>query len=195
MRFSMTMFAVAAAWMPAVAMAQAEAPFTGTYVGVEAGALEHHIYLEPQGGNGTAGRYYRAWGAGGGVVVGHDIAVGEHLRIGGEAGVTAGGGDNVVRFAGGSELRLAPRYGYRVSLHGGAVIGSALFVYASGGYGGNRYRIRNTAGVTGVSEWGGSFEVGAGVEYRISPRLGIRVDYKHVDNQTHQFFVGVPVRF
>ncbi|MEP9359966.1 outer membrane beta-barrel protein [Sphingomonas sp. KR3-1] len=191
----MTILAVAAAWMPAAAMAQAEAPFTGTYVGGEAGALEHHIYLETQSGGTTTGRYHRAWGVGGGLFVGHDVVVSEHFRIGGEAGLTTGGGDNVVPFAGGAELRLEPRYGYRVSLHGGVVLGSSLFVYASGGYGGNNYRIRNTAGVADVHEWGSSFVVGAGAEYRISPRLGIRIDYKHVDNQSHQFFVGVPVRF
>jgi outer membrane immunogenic protein len=196
MRFSVMIVAGAIGWMPVAAMAQSEAPpFAGTYAGLEAGALEHHIYLETQTGGAVQGAYRRSWGFGGGAFIGHNVAISEHLRIGGEAAVTTGGSDNVTQFANGSELRLEPRYGYRVSLHGGPVIGSALWIYASGGYGGNRYRVHNSAGVADVHEWGSSFEIGAGAEYRLSSRVGVRVDYKHVDNQTHQFFVGVPVRF
>ena len=42
---------------------------------------------------------------------------------------------------------------------------------------------------------GSSFVVGGGAEYRIDRRYGVRMDVKHVDNQTGQAFVGVPIRF
>lgn len=195
MKKRMMILAAVASSAPASAIAQTDAPFTGSYVGAEAGGIEHHIYLETETAGASEGRYHRKWGAGGGVFAGHDIAVSSGLRFGGEVALTTGGEDNVVAFSNSTELRLTPRYGYRVSVHGGPVIGSALWIYASGGYGGNRYRVRNTASVTGVEDWGGSFLVGAGAEYRLSSRLGLRVDYKHVDNQTHQIFLGVPVRF
>jgi outer membrane immunogenic protein len=183
----MKSFRLAAAGWAGLAAAAAAQPadpaFTGTHAGGEAGVVEHHFFLGTLSGGTTIDRrYHRSRGAGGGVFAGHDLAVSPRLRVG-------------AVFANGTSLALKPRYGYRLTLRGGAVVGSGLLVYATGGYGGNRYRIGDSAGVTDVHEWGSSFVVGAGAEYRLSRRAGLRLDYKHVDNQTHHFFVGVPVRF
>jgi outer membrane immunogenic protein len=194
------LYPVAAAWAVLAATSAAaqseDSAFTGPYAGAEAGLLEHHIYLKTHVGGALVDEgYHRSWGVGGGAFVGHDFAVSRSLRLGGEAGVTVGGETNRVLFAGGTSLALKPRYGYRLTLRGGAVIGSRIFVYATGGYGGNRYRVSNSAGVASVDESGSSFIVGGGVEYRLSRNVGLRLDFKHVDNQTNQIFVGLPVRF
>jgi hypothetical protein len=43
--------------------------------------------------------------------------------------------------------------------------------------------------------WGSSFVVGGGVEHRLSARAGVRLDFKHLDNQMSQLLLGVPFRF
>ena len=195
---SVALAAAGSAALAATAAAAAPAgdAFAGPYAGAEAGLVEHHIFLETQAGGTTIDEgYHRSWGAGGGAFVGHDFALSRTLRLGGEAGLTLGGETNRVAFAGGTSLALKPRYGYRLTLRAGAVAGRRLFLFASGGYGGNRYRVTNTAGVTGVDESGSSFIVGAGAEYRLSPSVGLRLDFKHVDNQSNQLLLGVPVRF
>lgn len=180
---------------PAAAAAVVDAPFTGPYAGAEAGIIEHHFYLEASSGGTVVSKgYHRSWGAGGGAFAGADLAVSRRLRLGVEAGATVGGATNRAAFPAGISLALDPSHGYRLTARGGLVVGSDLLLYASGGYGGNSYRVSNSAGVTGVDKSGSSFIVGGGAEYRLSRRVGLRLDYKHVDNQTHQFFVGIPVR-
>jgi outer membrane immunogenic protein len=68
-------------------------------------------------------------------------------------------------------------------------------VYALGGYGGNRYRLAGTAPVADAHQWGSSFVVGGGAEYALRRGVGVRLDMKHVDNQTWQLMLGVPLRF
>ena len=180
----------------AAAAAPADAAFTGPYAGAEAGVIEHHYFLETRAGGLILNRgYRRGWGTGGGVVAGYDVAVSRRLRVGAEAGLVLGGATNPTVFANGTSLVLKPRYGYRLTLHGGALLGSKLFAYVIGGYGGHHYRVSNSAGVTGIEESGSSFVVGAGAEYRLLRRAGLRFNYRHLDNQTHEFLVGVPVRF
>jgi outer membrane immunogenic protein len=185
----------ASAAAPAAA-AGGDAPFTGPYAGAEAGIVEHHFYLETSvGGTLVDERYHRSWGVGGGAFAGADFAVSASLRLGVEAGVTVGGADNRAAFPAGASLELDPKYGYRLTVRGGVVVGSDLLLYASGGYGGNSYRVSNSAGVANVDQSGSSFIVGGGAEYRLSPRVALRLDFKHVDNQSNQLLIGIPVRF
>jgi outer membrane immunogenic protein len=63
-------------------------------------AHEHHFFIDTtdlQTGT-TDGRYYRAWGVGGGAFVGYDHAVSDRVRLGLEAGLSFGG-DNPRRFS------------------------------------------------------------------------------------------------
>lgn len=180
---------------PAPALAQNAQPFTGLHAGIQAGLLSHHFYLErTQGGQVLDGRYFRSYGLGGGAFAGHDWALGSRWRAGVEAGLTFGGTD-VVAAVGPGELRQSPRYGYRLTARGGVVAADRLWLYGVGGYGGNRYRITNSANVSDVSEWGSSFIVGAGAEYRVSDRFGVRLDFRHTDNQSNEVLLGIPVRF
>jgi outer membrane immunogenic protein len=180
----------------AAAAAPADAAFTGPYAGAEAGSIEHHYFLETTSGTTILNRgYRRAWGEGGGFFAGYDVALAPRLRVGAEAALVLGGATNRTDFANGTSLSLKPRYGYRLTLRGGGLLTSRLFAYAIGGYGGHRYRLSNSAGVIGIEDSGNSFVVGVGAEYRLARRVGLRFDYKHLDNQTHEFLVGVPVRF
>jgi outer membrane immunogenic protein len=178
------------------AQAADPAAFTGPYAGAEAGVVEHHYFLETTSGSTILNRgYRRGWGAGGGVFAGYDVAVSRGLRVGAEAALSLGGATNRTDFPNGTSLALKPRYGYRLTLRGGGLLAPRLFAYGIGGYGGHRYRVSNSAGVIGIENSGSSFIVGAGAEYRLARRAGLRFDYKHLDNQTHEFLVGVPVRF
>ena len=69
--------------------------------------------------------------------------------------------------------------------------------YGTLGYGGYRYRVAGTAPVRNSDErgWGSSFTIGAGFEYRPTDRFGVRVDFRHLDNQMSHLLIGVPVRF
>ncbi len=171
--------------------------FTGAYAGPEIGAHEHHFYVEETNiqTRETRGRYYRAWGVGGGAFAGYDLPVSPRVRIGLEASVSLGGKGPVARFADGTFLARYPQWGLRGTGRVGYVLNSRLLAYGTFGYGGHRYRIENPARVTDVNNWGSSFTIGAGVEYRISPRVGLRLDFRHLDNSMSHILVGVPVRF
>ncbi len=170
--------------------------FAGPVVGIEGGLVEHHFYLETTdlGTGETAGRYYRSWGAGGGIFAGYDIAIGARTIVGLEAALLVGGATNQAQLAGGSSYRAAPRHGYRVVGRLGRQLGERVLVYATAGYGGQRYRV-TAAGVRNPEPSGDSFVIGGGAEYRISPRMRVRIDFKHLDNQANQLLVGLPVRF
>jgi outer membrane immunogenic protein len=174
-------------------------PFTGPSIGIEAGLLEHHFALEfEEYENDTLvsryDRYYRANGLGAGVFAGYDIAASRNWRLGAEIAGTAGGRDNRATFEG-LVYDQKPKFGIRGTVRAGYVMTPRLMAYGSVGYGGNKYRIRDQIGIGDDFGWGNSFVVGGGAEYRIDRRYGVRMDVKHVDNQTWQAFVGVPIRF
>lgn len=172
------------------------AAFTSGYAGAEIGAHEHHFFIEvsdPAGGP-VEGRYYRAWGIGGGAFAGYDVAVAPRVRIGGEVGISLGGDNPVARFDAGTYSQH-PQWGYRATAKIGYLIGKRTLAYGTFGYGGHRYRIDNDAGVLDAHEWGSSFTIGAGVEYRLSNRAGLRLDFRHLDNSMSHILIGVPVRF
>ena len=171
--------------------------FTGAYAGPEIGAHEHHFYVEETNlkTRETTGRYYRAWGGGGGTFAGYDMAVSPRVRIGLEASVALGGKGPVARFADSSYLARSPQWGLHGTGRVGYVLNRRLLAYGTFGYGGHRYRIDNPARVRDVNNWGSSFTIGAGVEYRVSPRVGLRLDFRHLDNSMNHILVGVPIRF
>jgi outer membrane immunogenic protein len=197
-RIALLTLAAAAQAGPANAQSndRAEA-FTGAYAGLETGAHEHHFFIDTtdlQTGT-TQGRYYRAWGVGGGAFVGYDHAVGDRVRVGLEAGLSVGGDNPQALFPDGTTYTQHPRYGYRVTGKAGFLITDRLLAYGTLGYGGHQYRAGGTAQVQGVDESQTSYTIGAGVEYRLSSRAGVRLDFRHLDNSMSHILVGVPVRF
>lgn len=184
----------------APALAQDRAPFTGPSVGIEGGYSELHFALEFEETDAQGqllsreDRYHRAHGIGGGAFAGYDIAISKRGRLGAEVGVSAGGRTNTATF-GGASYSQAPRYGAHLAVRAGYAVTPRLMGYALTGYGGNRYRIRDGLGIGDENAWGSSFIVGAGAEYRASPRIGARLQLPHVDNQTWSVFAGVPIRF
>lgn len=111
----------------------AKPAFVGAYAGPEFGVHEHHFFLEeriPTTGA-SRGKYYRAWGIGGGAFADYEFAVSPRLRLGGEAGVSVGGNNPVARFANGSICTQHPQYGYRVTARAGLILNPRLLAYGS----------------------------------------------------------------
>lgn len=184
-------------WSASPAIAQDPA-FIGPHAGVEAGVLEHHFgILVEENDVLVRDEYQRSWGAGGGAFAGYDFELSARARFGIEAAVVVGGDTNTARITqNATELSLSPRWGYRLTGRAGLLVRPNVLVYVSGGFGGHRYKLRsNSAGVARPPLSGDSFILGGGVEYQATPRIGVRFDFKHLDNQTNQFFVGVPIRF
>lgn len=199
MSSSVAMVAVAVTPASAQETTQSDvnAAFTGTYAGPELGAHEHHFYIEQtnlETGE-TRGRYYRAWGVGGGAFAGYELPIARRLRLGVEAGISLGGNAPVYRVANGASYSQQPQWGLRATGRVGYVLGDKLLAYGTFGYGGHRYRLENTAGVTDTHNWGSSFTIGAGFEYRASRRIGVRLDFRHLDNSMSHILVGIPIRF
>ncbi|WP_162875603.1 outer membrane protein [Sphingomonas crusticola] len=188
---------VAAAATPGFAANGRAVAFTGAYAGPELGAHEHHFYLrETNLATGAQrGRYYRAWGVGGGAFAGYQFPVGRRVRIGAEVGWGIGGDAPVAHFSGGTRYARHPQWGVRGTGRLGYMLTERLLGYGTFGYGGYRYRDDNSAGVTNAQAWASSFTVGAGAEYRLSTRLGIRLDFRHLDNSMSQILVGIPIQF
>ncbi|MFN3388561.1 MAG: outer membrane protein [Allosphingosinicella sp.] len=182
---------------PAIAQADpGRNGFSGFHAGPEAGLVEHHFYIAETGPGGSqaTGRYYRAWAPGAGLFVGYDVPVGGRVVIGAEASLSVGGGAPEARFADGRSYVADPRYGYKVTGRAGWRFGEDTLLYGTLGYGGHHYRVE-AVGVGNAEPSGHSFTIGAGVEHRLSRTIGVRLDFKHLDNQMSQLLVGLPVRF
>ena len=175
----------------------ARLPFIGAYAGPELGAHEHHVFIEvtDRATGARTGRYYRAWGVGGGAFAGYDLAVARRVRIGAEIEIGVGGTAPVARFADGTYYARRPRWGIGATGRIGYLIGDRLLAYGTFGYGGQNYRVENKAGVADSHDWGSSFTIGAGLEYRLSPNVGVRLDFRHLDNSMSHVLVGLPLRF
>lgn len=117
------------------------------------------------------------------------------MRLGGEVALTAGGGSPDADLPDGTRYTQSPRFGYRLTVRAGIAPTPRLLIYANGGYGGNRYRREGNTAVIDSHDWSSSFLIGAGAEYRVSDRIGVRFDFKHVDNSSNQWLLGVPIRF
>ncbi|MET3724519.1 outer membrane beta-barrel protein [Sphingomonas trueperi] len=192
----MRLIATAVALFGAATAHAQQAPFSGTYAGVEAGVIEHHFYLDVTVNDRPySSRYYRDTGFGGGGFAGYDLAIAPRWRIGGEVEGTVGGGSPEAVIRDDYRYGQSPRVGYRVTGRLGFVATPRLLLYGKGGYGGNRYRLTGNAGVQDAHGWSSSFVVGAGAEWRVTDHAGLRLDYTHVDNSSHQLMLGVPIRF
>lgn len=177
-------------------------PFAGFQVGPELGLFENHaaVTVTEYDSRGEIGmrtdQTFRSTGIGGGVFAGYDYAIRDRVRIGAEISGVVGGKSNDLEFQGG-RLSLDHKFGIRLAVRAGYVVTPRVMVYGLTGYGGNRYGVRDNIPVenSGEYRWGSSFLVGGGAEYRIDRKIGVRLNFKHNDNQTNQLFVGIPFRF
>ena len=191
--------------VPTVAVAQerrVHRPFSSWMVGAEAGTLEHHaaatVFQYDSGGElGTNRRVtFNSHGVGGGLFGGHDWAISDRARVGIEVSGAIGGKTNMYAYNGG-RLLLEPRYGLKLAARAGYVLTPRMMVYGLTGYGIGHYDVRDTIPVRAsqtLKDQSGLL-LGGGAEYRVDQRFGVRLDYKHVDNDSGQLFVGIPVRF
>lgn len=72
-------------------------------------------------------------------------------------------------------------------------------IYGGAGYGGHDYRGFQSGavapGVFGATEYTRSFVLRGGVELAASRRVGVRLEFQHLDGTRNQFMRGVPTRF
>jgi len=109
--------------------------------------------------------------------------------------VSVGGNNPTAHFADGTYYTQHPRFGYRATAKAGYLLSDRLMAYGTFGYGGHKYRLGGTADIDNAHEWGSSFTIGAGFEYRLSRAVGVRLDFRHLDNQMSHILIGVPIRF
>lgn len=182
---------------PAIAQAGPAAgdEFRGSYAGVEAGLVANRFVLEvTDGRTGTAQDFtFSRGGIGGGVFAGHDWAPARWLRLGVEAGAVIGGRTPVARFGDGDYAR-EPRFGLRLAGRVGVVPVAGLMAYATLGYAGQNARERDGVGVDG-GDWQHTAVVGGGVQYRLSDRIDLRIEGRHLPGAGDQIMVGLPIRF
>jgi outer membrane immunogenic protein len=172
-------------------------PFTGAYAGPQIGAHEHHFYLnvtDAPGGQ-TKGPLLSR--------MGYRWRRIRRLRYSsGQSGASRHRSrgqrwrnNPVARFPDGTSYTQHPRYGFLATGKVGYLLSDRFLAYGTLGYGGHRYRLGGSALVENAREWGSSFTIGAGLEYRASDRVGVRLDFRHLDNQMSHLLIGVPIRF
>lgn len=184
--------------LPLAAHAQ-DAPFSGPYAGVEAGAVDHHFVVELSAPAQPAETFnVTKWGIGGGAFVGYDVAVSSKVRLGVEGVYSFGGrtAEHSGTYAGQAyRVGLDPRWGYSVSARLGYVASERVLLFAEGGYGEHRYRTIATPNVQNDDGTTASFVLGGGIEVAASERISVRARFQHLDGSRNHFMLGVPIRF
>ena len=184
-----------AAGFAAPASAQERAPFTGPRVEVLAG------YDRTDGGRPVAGAPDKLDGIYVGGAAGYDLALGNTLRLGAEAGVGFNVNDEANGTIGATTYRLASGRDIDLSLRLGAVVAPRTLIYAKAGYANSRFSGQVASGATTVRA--GSNEdglrLGAGVEQMLSDHAYLKGEYRYTTYghgvDRHQLLAGVGYRF
>lgn len=140
-----------------------------------------------------------------GGAIGYDVAVGDMVTVGVEAGggyivsgdVTGSAGTTSYRLTGGHDLDASVRVGFRAT--------PTTLVYAKGGYANSAFSLRTTVGgttgntVTTVSDDEDGWRVGAGIEQSFGGHFYAKAEYRYTDYgndvSRHQGLVGLGYRF
>lgn len=183
--------------MPALAQSANEG-FAGPHIGAAAGAVDHHFIVEETGPTGTHTYNVTQWGVGGEAFAGYDLALGKRFIVGGEAQFEFGGKRAVTQNSSYS-FGIEPRTGFSLTARIGYAATPRLLVYAGGGYGEHHYTViasgNVAAGATDGLDRTRSFVLRGGAEWTLAPRIGLRLEYEHLDGTRNQFMLGVPIRF
>jgi len=170
--------------------------FTGPHLGAAVTATNHHfVAIESNATGIISTANVGAWGVGGEGFAGYDLRVSPRLRIGGEAQVEFGG-RTAQTITPDFSLGIDPRYGWSVTGRLGYVVTPKAMVYAGLGYGTHYYRTIASGAATGDGfDRNSSFILRGGMEYRLSKRAGVRLEFEHLDGTRNQFALGIPIRF
>lgn len=156
-----------------------------------------------------------------GGAIGYDLPVGSNLVIGADAELTGSTAKwdnnngvpntfNLGRVKAGRDIYVGGRIGYAVS--------PQTLVYVKGGYTNARFNLEGTDGTTDLRQRldTDGYRVGAGVEYAMTPRSFVKLEYRYsnykkgefdfngstpdssrfnIDTDRHQVVAGVGVRF
>ena len=138
-----------------------------------------------------------------GGAVGYDVAVGNVVTIGAEAGIGWTLGDRERATVGATRVSVDSGRDIELSLRLGARVAPRTLVYAKGGWANTRFtgEVRNASGTvtTSVREDEDGFRLGAGVEQSLGGRLYAKGEYRYTDYgddvRRHQALLGFGVRF
>ena len=173
--------------------------FTGPYVGLAAGAVDHHfVAVETDSSSEMRQFNVTRWAVGGEAFAGYDIAIAPRIVLGGELQLEFGGRSAITQNAD-YVFGFKPRFGLSASGRAGYVVASKALIYAGAGYGDHEYRAFAAGNVSPGAADGldrtRSFILRAGAEWAVSRRAHVRIEFEHLDGTRNQFMVGVPIRF
>ena len=165
------------------AKAQPSDYFSGFYGGFDGGVISYNTQITFDGVNDPAGR----GGAGYGAFFGYNHAYGK-LLLGAELLLNSASVPDPYTFdsavVGFAELDLRRGISFGLDVHIGYLITEKILLYGSVGYSGNKQSVRidgvlldQFAGGAATEKFG-TFQVGAGLEAAIHPKLGIRVSFR-----------------
>ena len=181
---------------PAAAQSIDAESFGGGTLAISGGLVQHHFTPTENGDD----REVEGWGAGGAVTFGYMAPIGSRVLVGVEGSYHFGGvaAETLIANGQGARFGIDPRYGFSGVARLGYVVAPDVMVFGAAGYGEHRYReILPTGPVSITSDLtrNSSFVLGAGAEYRLSRRLSIRADARHLDGTRNEALVGLQVRF
>jgi len=140
-----------------------------------------------------------------GGTIGYDVALGDIVTVGVEAGGGYSVSGNVSGAAGTTSYRITGGYDLDASVRVGARVTPTTLLYVKGGYANSEFRLRTTVGgttgntITTVSDDEDGWRVGAGVEQAFGEHFYAKAEYRYTDYGSdvsrHQGLVGLGYRF
>lgn len=199
MRTAFILLATAATTMVAFgtqsAFAQDRDPFTGPR------AEANIAYESTHADDGIASTPNNVDGVRIGGAIGYDMALGESVTI----GVEAGGGYTVAGDATGqvgtTAYRVTAGHDFDASLRLGFRATPTTLAYAKGGYANSQFSLRTTtaSSTVTVSDDEDGWRIGAGVEQSLGGQFYAKAEYRYTDYgndvSRHQGLVGLGYRF
>jgi outer membrane immunogenic protein len=140
-----------------------------------------------------------------GGTVGYDVAIGDKVTIGAEAGFGMTVSGDVEGAAGTTSYRLTGGRDLDASVRVGVKVAPSTLLFAKGGYANSQFRLRTTVGgttgntVTNVHTNEDGWRIGGGVEQMINDHVYAKAEYRYTnygdDVSRHQALIGLGYRF
>jgi len=136
-----------------------------------------------------------------GGAIGYDMALGDKVTIGVEAGGGYTVSGNATGQIGTTAYRVTAGHDFDASLRLGFRAASRTLVYTKGGYANSQFSLRTTTGGSSgtVSDDEDGWRIGAGVEQSFGDHFYAKAEYRYTDYgndvSRHQGLVGLGYRF
>jgi outer membrane immunogenic protein len=183
--------------------ALAAEPFSGPFVGVQAG-YERSELGTVSGPLGTSAIGRSNDTVTGGIFAGYDYKLSPRVVLGAEAGINLTDNDDLGTTVGGNRIAIDPERSMDLSARLGYLVDDRTLLYARGGY--TNVRAETTianattlrSGISNLDGW----LIGAGLERSLSDSISTRLEYRYSDLSEgdgefdrHQVLFGVAYRF